>query len=140
MSHHYSGPQFGFPHGDARLDFSDLFAFPKPGDARKSILILNAHPSFSLEPPEQTTLDPFASDALYEFKIDTDGDAIANIAYRIRFSPFTGGAQTATLRYVEGAQAAGTGDDGQIILEGAPVSLKQEARITEAGDYRFFAG
>jgi len=32
MSHHYSGPDFGFPHADARLDFTDLYAFPKPGD------------------------------------------------------------------------------------------------------------
>jgi hypothetical protein len=31
MSHHYSGPNFGFPHGDARLNFTDLYAFPKPG-------------------------------------------------------------------------------------------------------------
>jgi hypothetical protein len=30
MSHHYSGPDFGFPHGDARLDFTDLYAFPTP--------------------------------------------------------------------------------------------------------------
>jgi len=44
MSHHYSGPDFGFPHGDARLDFSDLYAFPKPGDASKSILIVDVHP------------------------------------------------------------------------------------------------
>jgi hypothetical protein len=29
LSHHYSGPDFGFPHGDARLDFCDLYAFPK---------------------------------------------------------------------------------------------------------------
>jgi len=28
MSHHYSGPDFSFPHGDARLDFTDLYAFP----------------------------------------------------------------------------------------------------------------
>jgi hypothetical protein len=32
MSHHYSGPDYGFPHGDARLDITDLYAFPKPGD------------------------------------------------------------------------------------------------------------
>jgi len=24
MSHHYSGPNWGFPHGDARLDLTDL--------------------------------------------------------------------------------------------------------------------
>jgi len=45
MSHHYSGPDFRFPQGDARLDFTDLYAFPKPGDASKSILIMNVHPS-----------------------------------------------------------------------------------------------
>src|ERR1700678_3531257 len=38
MSHHYSGPDFGFPHGNVLLDFTDLYAFPKPGDAGKSIL------------------------------------------------------------------------------------------------------
>ena len=27
MSHHYSGPEFGFPRGDARLDLTDLYAF-----------------------------------------------------------------------------------------------------------------
>src|SRR5689334_25447978 len=115
MSHHYSGPNVGFPHGDARLDITDLYAFPKPGDAQTSVLILNVHPSFSLDPLEPTRPDPFASDALYEFKIDTDGDAVADIAYRMRFSPFAGGGQTATLRYIEGAQAGGIGDDGQVI-------------------------
>ncbi len=50
MSHHYSGPEFGFPHGDARLDFTDLYAFPKPGDASKTILIMNFHPSRRRQP------------------------------------------------------------------------------------------
>jgi len=44
MSHHYSGPDFGFPHGDARLDLTDLYAFPKPGNPGKSILIMNVQP------------------------------------------------------------------------------------------------
>ena len=44
------------------------------------------------------------------------------------------------MRRVEGAQAAGTGDDGQTIIEGAPVSTGREVQVTEAGDYRFFAG
>jgi hypothetical protein len=140
MSHHYSGPDVSFPHGDARLDLTDLYAFPKPGSTGKSILIMNVHPSFGVNPPGPTRQDPFASDALYEIKIDTNNDAIADIAYRVRFSPFAGGAQTATLRRVDGAQAAGTGDVGQTIVERAPVSLSREARITEAGDHRFFAG
>src|SRR5712691_4400933 len=108
MSHHYSGPDFGFPHGDARLDFTDLYAFPKPGDAGKSILIMDVHPSVGIDPPGPTTSEPFAPEALYELKIDTDGDAVADITYRVRFSPSQGGAQTVILRRIDGAQAAGT--------------------------------
>ena len=44
MSHHYSGPDFGFPHGDARLDLTDLYAFPKPGD------IEQVHPDYERAP------------------------------------------------------------------------------------------
>src|SRR5260221_4916378 len=132
MSHHYPGPDVGFPHGDARLDLTDLYAFPKPGDPRKSILIMNVHPSAFVKPPGPTTAEPFATEGLYEFKIDTDGDAVADIAYRIRFSATKGGRQTATLRRVVGAQAAGTDDSGQIIVEGAPVSTGSEARVTES--------
>jgi hypothetical protein len=90
------------------LDLTDLYAFPKPGDAGKSILIMNVHPSVGVNPPGPTTAEPFASKAVYELKIDTDGDAVADIAYRVLFSAFEGGAQTATLRRVEGEQAAGT--------------------------------
>jgi hypothetical protein len=76
MPHNYSGPDYGFPHGDARLEPTDLYAFPKP----------------------------------------------------------------ATLRRVEGELAAGTSDSGETIVKGASVSTGREARVTEAGDYRFFAG
>src|SRR5437867_546999 len=133
MSHHYSGPDFGFPHGDARLDLTDLYAFPKPGEAGKSILIMNVHPSASVNPPGLTTADPFGREALYELKIDTDGGAVADIAYRVRFSASEGGKLTATLRRVDGIQAAGTGGGGQVIVEGAPVSIGREARVTDAG-------
>jgi hypothetical protein len=140
MSHHYSGPDFGFPHGDARLDFTDLYAFPKPGDAGKSILIMNFHPALGANPPGPTSDDAFSTEAIYELKIDTNGDNVADIAYRVRFTSSKDGTQTATLRRVEGAQAAGTGEDGQVIVEGVPVSTGLETRVTEAGDYRFFAG
>src|ERR1700731_1371765 len=140
MSHHYSGPDFGFPQGDARLDFTDLYVFSKPGETEKSILIVNVHPSAGEKPPGPTTTEPFAPEALYELKIDTDGDAVADIAYRVRFSAFERGAQTASVRRVDGPQAAGTGDGGRVIVDRASVSVGREARITEAGDTRFFAG
>jgi hypothetical protein len=140
MSHHYSGPDFGFPHEDARLDLTDLYAFPKPGEADKSILIMNVHPSAVVNPAGPTAREPFASTALYEIKIDTNGDAVADIAYRVRFSSSADGTQTATVRRIEGAQAAETGDIGQIVIEAAPVSTGREALVTEAARYRFFAG
>ena len=140
MSHHYSGPDWGFPRGDARLDLTDLYAFPKPGDSDKSILIMNVHPSPGEYPPGPTTPEPFAAEALYEIKADTNADAVADIAYRVRFSSLASGAQTATLRRVEGEQARGMSDGGSLILEGAPVSTGREALVTEAGDYRLFAG
>ena len=140
MSHHYSGPNVGFPRGDARLDLTDLFAFPKPGDAGRSILILDAHPSSGVNPPQPTTAEPFAPEAVYELRIDTNGDAVADIGYRLRVSTSPGGAQTATLRRAEGAQAARMGDEGRVIAERIPVSTGREARATEAGDHRVFVG
>ena len=58
----------------------------------------------------------------------------------MRLTSDKSGAQTATLRRVEGGQAAGTGDGGKTITEGAPVSTAREAHVTAAGDYRFFSG
>jgi hypothetical protein len=140
MSHHYSGPDFTCPHGDARVDICDLFAFPKPEDSSRSILVMDVHPSMSVNPEGPTSAEPFAPEALYELKIDTDGDADADIAYRIRFSPSENGAQSATVRRAEGADAAGTDEGGEAIIEGAPVSSGPEAQVTQAGEYRFFAG
>jgi hypothetical protein len=140
MSHHYSGPEFGFPHGDARLDFTDLYAFPKPGDASKSILIMDVHPSVGANPPGPTTAVAFSTQAIYELKIDTNGDNVADIAYRVRITAAEDGQQTATLRRVQGAQAAGTGEDGEIIAEGVPVSTGKESPVVEAGEYRLFIG
>jgi hypothetical protein len=128
MSHHYSGPNLEFPCGDARLDFADLFAFPKPGDPSKSILVMDVHPSFDVLQSGPTTAEPFAPEALYEIKIDTDGDAVADIAYQVRFAANGGGAQTATLRRLEGAQAAGTGEGGQVLVQGVPVSMGRSRR------------
>ena len=140
MSHHASGPNFGFPRGDARLDMTDLYVFPKPGDPVKSIIVLNVHPSFRFDSPEPTTTEPFAPGALYEFKIDTNDDAVADLTYSVQFASSGDGKQTATVRRIRGVQAAGMADDGEVIVEEAPVSVGREALVTRAADYRFFAG
>ena len=139
MAHHYSGPDFSFPHGDARVDHCDLFVFPDPEDTMRSVVVIDVHPSAGLNPEGQTTTEPFAPEAIYELKVDTNGDGIAEVAFRTRVSA-TDGAQFATMRRVEGADAAGAGEGGEIVVADAPVSTGSDAEVTEAGEYRFFAG
>src|SRR5207253_879038 len=112
----------------------------KPGDPNKSILILNVHPSFRLDSPEPTTTEPFKPGALYEIKIDTNGDAVADLGCSVQFSSSEDGKQTATVRRLAGALAGSVGDDGEVIVQHAPVSVGKEAYVTQVGDLRFFFG
>jgi hypothetical protein len=139
MAHHYSGPDFSFPHGDPRVDHCDLFVFPAPEGNARSVVAIDVHPSFGINPEGPTTKEPFAPEAIYELKIDTNSDGIADVAFRTRISA-TNGAQFATVRRVEGPDAAGDGEGGEILIADAPVSAGSEARVTEAGNVRFFAG
>jgi hypothetical protein len=142
MSHHYSGPNLGFPNGDARLNFTDLYVFPKPGDSSKTIFIMNVHPSTTLKPTDDvpTTLVPFSTSALYEVMIDTNGDDAVDIAYSVRVAGDTPTTQTATLRRIDGSSVERTGNDGKVIVDSVPVSGGSDPKVTEAGGYRFFAG
>ena len=140
MSHHYSGPDYGFPHGDARLDITDLYVFPKTSEAGKSIVVMNVHPSERVEPPGQTTDEPFSSEAIYELMIDTNRDSVADLSYRVTFSPYDAGIQTATLRLVEDKHKGPADGEGEILIEAAPVSMGAEAKVTEMGDFKLFAG
>jgi hypothetical protein len=140
MSHHYSGPNVGFPRGDARLDLTDLFVFGASNSATSSILIMNVHPSASLIPSGPTGRDPFSPDAVYEFRIDTDNDLRADLTFRIQFSEFVGNVQSATVSMIRGSCSTVGIRSAETILDGAPVSLNKHAEIATVGDYRFFAG
>jgi Domain of unknown function (DUF4331) len=134
MSDHLDAPGLTSPGGDARIDITDLYAFQKPGDSSKSILILNVNP---LAP---TLANEFNSKGLYEVNIDTNGDAIADIAFRITFTPKVAGMQKAILRVATGSDAARLGASGDTILDGAPVSFGATPTITTSDGYKFFAG
>src|SRR5437667_443179 len=92
------------------LNITDLYAFQKPGDKLKTILIMNVNPM----PPKLA--DAFDATAIYEFGIDSNGDAVADIAFRVTFSSFDNGKQSATVRRAIGVQAASDGDSGEIII------------------------
>lgn len=122
MSHRYSGPNLGFPGGGARLN-----------------LIVDVHPQVALKPNGPTPAVPSSTDARYAITIDTNGDAVADLAYSVRFSASDGAGQTATLRRIEVTQAVRSGEDGEAIVQRASVSTGHDAAITSASDYRFFA-
>ncbi len=122
------------PNLDPRTDITDLFVFQNPQDPTRSILILNVNPE---APTRADTFDPQAS---YEFKVDTNGDFEAEIAFHVAFTTLENGGQTATLYRATDVAARGTGPVGEIIIQDAPVSFSREAKITTQRAYRFYAG
>ncbi|HEX9133941.1 MAG TPA: DUF4331 family protein [Ktedonobacteraceae bacterium] len=66
MADHLDAPGLMSPNSDPRVDITDHYAFQKPGNHNKTILILNVNP---LAP---TLANSFEHDAVYEIKVDTD--------------------------------------------------------------------
>lgn len=97
MADHLDAPGLMSPNMNARTDITDIYVFQKPGNPNKSILIANVNP---LAP---TLDDEFDDDAIYDLQIDTDGDAVAEIAFRFTFSEINKKEtqQFATLRRAE---------------------------------------
>jgi hypothetical protein len=122
------------PNLDPRTDITDLYIFQNPGDSTRSILILNVNPE---APTHAHAFDPQAS---YEFKIDTNGDFEAEVAFHVLFKSLDEGQQTAIVYRATDAAARGTGPVGQIIIKDATVSFTKDARIITSGEYRFYAG
>ncbi len=116
------------------LNITDFYAFRKPGDAHKTVLIMNVNPM----PPKLSASFDLA--AVYEFRVDTNGDDVADSAFRVTFSAYENGQQTATVRWATGQQATSNDDSGEIIIANAPVSFGVQAQVTNAGEYAFFAG
>lgn len=134
MSNHLSGPDFSPPAGDARLDITDLYVFTSPERDKHTVLALNVNPMV----PAMAAME-FHPEALYQINIDTNGDAVTDVAFNITFST-DGRGQRATVRRAEGDSAEALDDVGAPIIENAAVSFGDGAQTTEVGGYRFYAG
>jgi hypothetical protein len=134
MADHLDAPGLKSPNMDARIDICDIYAFQKPGDINKSVLVVDVNPV------APTFADSFASEAVYELKVDTNGDAVADIAYRFTFSPKEDGVQKVTVRRAIGEQAKSSGIDGEVLFKDIPVSFDDVITLADAGEYRLFAG
>jgi hypothetical protein len=94
MSHHVASPQ---TRKDVRLDIADLYVFR--GDEGTAFVMNVNH---SLASGDVTGTPPalgFHPEARYEFKLDTDGDAVENLVYRFSFGePDNSGRQSFSLQ------------------------------------------
>jgi Domain of unknown function (DUF4331) len=142
MSNHYSAANLRFPGDDARLDFTDIYAFQAPGDAGKTILIINANPytaGISAMPPFLMRSE-FHPDGVYRINVDNDGDAHADVAFTFVFSEFRHGMQACTAYYATGSQARRPEPAGDVLTSAAPVCFDAAARPVQAGPCRLFTG
>lgn len=134
MAHHVSGLGISPTSMDPRSHITDLYVFQKPGDADKTILVMNINPYSPI------TADAVDHESVYEFGVDTDADAVIDIAVRVRFSPVVANAQTVGVQLATGRDAAADLNAGETIIAEAPVTFGTEPEITTVGDFRFFAG
>src|SRR5262245_51949829 len=132
VSNHFSGLRIAPPEGDARLDLTDLYVFPAPGDPGRTVLILNAN-TFA----EAAAFHP---DAVYRINVDNDSDAETDVAISIVFSEPDEGRQHATVYLARGTDARSPEAVGEPIIRDAEVSFGPAPAITESRPYRFFAG
>lgn len=132
MADHLDAPGLTPPGGDPSIDITDVYAFQKPGEASKSILMLNVNPL--------TLSSAFQSNAIYDLNVDTNGDALADLAFRIKFSALSAGVQTAAVRLATGNSARKMELTGDVIINNAQVSFGKRPIVTAADGFTFFAG
>jgi hypothetical protein len=144
MSNHFSADNLKFPGDDRRLDLTDLFIFASPDDPGRTVLIIDSNPTSAPPPIPATATGPeFYPGAIYRINIDTDGDALADIAFTFTFSEYEDGRQTGTAWYATGPEARSPEPAGRVFAESFPVSFDGDERpvlVDEPGPIRLFAG
>jgi hypothetical protein len=126
MSHHLDSP---IARQDIRLDITDLYLFR--GEVG-TVFVINVCHSIAGPIPEPG----YHPEGMYEFKIDSNGDASEEITYRIQFDKRDArGNQRYVLRRITGAEATDPHAPGTVIAEGTT----DKTATTESG-LRIWAG
>jgi len=128
-------------HGDAplakanhALDIADVYVFG--GQNGRVVLAMTVNP---LTMPGDTPT--FDTAGLYQFKVDTNDDAVPDVSYNITFgTPDGDGSQTVTVRRAEGPQADELSDGGADVVTGSTTPKPGAPAIGQAGSSRVFAG
>jgi hypothetical protein len=105
LSHHLDSPE---ARQDPRLDISDVYLFR--GDTG-TVFVMNVNPL--------SGSGGFHPEALYEFKVDTDGDAVEDLTFRVTFgAAYPTGQQRVELHHLEGPAARDRDAEGRIVTHG----------------------
>lgn len=121
MSHHLDSP---LAREDPRLDISDVYLFE--GNSG-TVFVMNVNP--------QSGAGGFHHEAMYEFNIDTSGDIIPDLAFRVTFSEMQDDEQTVTVCQLMGPAATDRMAKGAVIAQG-----KTGANLEAQGGIQAFAG
>jgi hypothetical protein len=126
VSHHLDVPA---AREDGRVDLCDLYVF-EGADPDTTVLVMTVNPDAGVTSP--TTFHP---EVVYEFKLDTNGDALEELGYRFRFGPpDANGEQPLTVLRSAG-ESAQSGADGEPLAQGR---TNEEVRLARGG--RVWAG
>jgi len=126
---------------DGRIDLTDIYAFR--AGASRTALVLNVNP---LTAPGSTKTATFRPGALYEFKIDTNGDARADIAYRVTFAKPTALSDGAMVQNYTVKRSTGPSADrhtwrGSTVAKGRTTAYGHVVKTADiAGGGHAFAG
>jgi hypothetical protein len=122
MSHHLDSPA---ARQDPRLDISDVYLFK---GNKGTVFVMNVDPL--------SAVGGFHPEALYEFKIDTNGDAVEDLTLRATFGAADAtGHQAVVLRKLTGDAAADRDATGTIVAKGVTGQ-----KIDGSNDIRLYTG
>ena len=109
MSHHLDSP---IARQDIRLDITDLYVFR--GQTGTVFVINVCHSIFGAIP-----VPGYHPEGMYEFKVDSNGDAIEEVTYRLTFDERdNNGKQRYVVRCVKGQDAIDPHAPGMVVAEG----------------------
>lgn len=122
MSHHLDTEA---AQNDPRIDISDVYLFRGTSG---TVFVINVNP---VSAPHE-----YHPEALYEFKVDSTGDAVEDLTLRVTFGPLLpDGRQTVEVRRLKGADARDRNALGEIVATGTT-----EREIIGKHGLRLFAG
>lgn len=122
----------------ASIDVADLYAFRSPQDPDRLVLAMTLH---GFIPPSESGMSIFEPNVLYQFKIDTDGDAVEDRVIQA-FVTESGSGQTMHVRGPASPMQTGTQNR---VLSGSDaatveVTTSSNPQIAEQDGLRVFAG